>query len=104
MNRFQTRRVIAWSALSYIPLIAGFAWVVFSLGHWSRSQGELFAACGFLIGAAASSALFLPVLRLRAPTRRFLGLSVTGYTVASVAAAVVLAAMLAMIAVTVPLK
>jgi hypothetical protein len=93
-----------WSALSYIPLVAGIAWVVFALGHWAGSQGQLFAGSGLLVGIAASSALFLPVLRLRIPTRRFMGVSITGYTVASVSAAVVLAAVLALIAVTVPLK
>jgi hypothetical protein len=97
-------RVIVWSALSYIPLVAGIAWVVFSVSHWTGSRGQLLAGSGFLVGAAASSALFLPVLRLRNPTRRFLGLSITGYTVASVSAAVLLAATLAMIAITVPLK
>jgi hypothetical protein len=99
MNRFQTWQVIAWSALSYIPLVAGIAWVVFALGHWSRPQSELFATSGFLIGAAASSVLFLPVFRLRAPRRKFLGLSVREYTIVSVAMAVVLAAMLAMTAI-----
>jgi O-antigen ligase len=97
----ETWQVIAWgSALSYIPVVAGIAWVVFALGHWSRPQSELFATSGFLIGAAASSVLFLPVLRLRAPTRKFLGLSVSQYTLISVAMGVLLAAMLAMTAIT----
>jgi hypothetical protein len=98
------RRVIAWSALSYIPLVAGIGWAVFAAGHWTRSQGGLLAASGLLLGAAASTLLFLPVLRLRAATRRFLGLSVTAYTVVSVLAALILAVVLALIAVTIPLE
>ena len=57
---------------------------------------------GLLVGIAASSALFLPVLRLRNPTRRFMEVSITGYTVASVSAAILVAAAFAIIAVTVP--
>jgi hypothetical protein len=99
-----TRRVVAWSALSYIPLLAGIGWAVFAVGHWTRSQGQLLAVSGFVLGAAASALLFLPVLRLRASTRRFVGLSVTAYTVVSVSAAIVLAVVLALIAVTIPLE
>ena len=99
-----TTRVIAWSALSYIPLVAGIGWAVFAAGHWTRSQGELLAVSGFLLGAAASALLFLPVLRLRASTRRFMGLSVTAYTVVSASAAVILAVVLALVALTIPLK
>jgi hypothetical protein len=82
------RRVIAWSALSYVPLLAGIGWAIFAVGHWTRSQGELLAVSGFLLGAAASAFLFLPVLRLRASTPRFMGLSVTAYTVVSVSVAI----------------
>jgi hypothetical protein len=84
------RRVIAWSALSYFALVAGIGWAVIAVGHWTRSQGELLAVSGFLLGAAASALLFLPVLRLRASTRRSMGLSVTAYTVVSVSAAIFL--------------
>jgi hypothetical protein len=98
------RHVIAWSALSYVPLLVGIGRAVFAVGHWTRSQGELLAVSGFLLGAAASALLFLPVLRLRASTRRFMGLSVTAYTVVSVSAAIVLALVLALIAVTIPLE
>src|SRR5690242_15072710 len=98
------RRAIAWSALSCIPLLAGIGWAVFAGGHWTRSQGELLAVSGFLLSAAASALLFLPVLRLGASTRRFAGLSVTAYTVVSVSAAIVLAVVLALIAVTIPLE
>jgi len=97
-------RIIVWSALSYIPLVAGIAWAAFSVDHWTGSRAQLLAGSGFLVGAAASSVLFLPVLRRSNPMRRFLGLSITGYTVASVSAAVLLAATLAIIAFTVPLK
>lgn len=99
-----TTRVIAWSALSYIPLLGGIGWAVFAVGHWTRSQGELLAVSGFLLGAAASALLFLPVLRLRASTRRFMGLSVTAYTVVSVSGAIVLAVVLLLVAVTIPLE
>src|SRR5262249_28210220 len=103
-TRATTRRVIAWSGLSYLPLVGGIGWAVFAVGHWTRSQGELLAVSGFLLGAAASALLFLPVLRLRAPTQRFMGLSVTAYTVVSASAAIVLAVVLALLAVTLPLE
>ncbi len=45
-----------------------------------------------------------PVLRLSASTRRFMGLSVTAYTVVSVSAAIGLGVVLALIAVTIPLE
>jgi len=77
---------------------------IVAVGHWTRSQGELLGVSGFLLGAAAFALLFLPVLRLRASTRRFMGLPVTAYTVVSVSAAMVLAVVLALIAVTIPLE
>ena len=98
------RRAIVWSAISYVPLVAGSVWAVFALGQWIGLRGQLFAGSGLLVGIAASSPVFLPVLRLRNPTRRFMGVSITGYTVASVSAAILVAAALAIIAVTVPLK
>jgi hypothetical protein len=97
------RKALAWSAISYIPLTAGIAWFIFAYRQWS-GRGQLLAGSGFLIGIAASAALFLPALRLFAPTRRPLGMSVSTYTYLSISAAIAMAAILAVIAFAIPLK
>ncbi len=103
-TKVASRRAIVWSALSYIPLVAGIAWAVFALDHWAGPRGQLLAGSGLLVGLAGSAAVFLPVLQVRNPMRRFMGVSTTVYMVASISAAVLLAAVLAIIAVTVSAK
>jgi hypothetical protein len=57
-----------------------------------------------MIGLAASSALFLPVLRRLAPTRRVLGMSISTYTYLSMGTAIAMAVVLAAVAFLVPQK
>jgi hypothetical protein len=98
------RQSLVWSALSYIPVVAGIAWVVFAWHQWS-GRGQLLAVSGLLICLAASSALFLPVLRrLVPPTRGMLGMSVSTYTYLSISAAAAMAAFLAVVAFVTPFK
>jgi hypothetical protein len=98
------RQSLVWSALSYIPVVAGIAWFSFAWHQWS-GRGQLLAVSGLMIGLAASSALFLPVLRrLVPPTRRMLGMSVSTYTYLSISAAIAIAAVLAVVAFVIPFK
>ena len=98
------RRSLVWSAVSYIPIVAGIAWLVFAWPRWS-GRGPLLAASGLIIGAAAGSALFLPVLRRLVPTtKRMWGMSVSTYTYLSISAAIVMAAVLVIVAFVIPLK
>ena len=98
------RRSLVWVGISYVPLIGGFAWAFFAFSHWAGSRGQLLAISGLLVGLAASSALLFPFLRaVTSPNRRVLGMSVATYTVASVLVGLAVAAMLAVVAVAVPL-
>ena len=91
-------------AISYVPLLAGGAWAFFATGHWPRPKGSLLGASGLLIGIAASSALFLPVLLALIPSRRLLGMSIGRYTYVGILVTVVLAAALAVWALAGPLR
>ena len=96
------RRAVMWSSISYIPLVAGVAWFFFAMGHWSGSRAAFLAVSGAMVGVSATSALFLPVLRLLSPTRRLLGMSLTQYTYVSISAAIAIAAVLLVVAFVIP--
>ena len=94
----------SWSAISYIPLVAGIAWAWFATRHWAGSRGVFLAVSGVMVGVAASSALFLPVLKVLSPKRRLMGMSLAGYTSFSILVAIGIAVVLAIVAVAVPDK
>ena len=95
---------LIWSALGYIPLVAGIAWFIFAWRQWS-GRGPLIATSGLLVGLATSSALFLPILRrLVPPTRRRFGMSVSTYMYLSISAALAMAALLMVVAFVGPIK
>jgi hypothetical protein len=58
-----------WSAISYIPLVAGIAWFIFPWHQWG-GRGQLLALSGLMIALGASSGLFLQALRVVVPKRR----------------------------------
>ncbi len=91
-----------WTAISYVPLLAGIGWVLFATRHWFGSRGVFLGISGLMIGVAASSVLFLPFLRATAGTRRLLGMSVDKYTYLSTSIAIGIAAVLAVAASLVP--
>lgn len=92
-----------WSAFSYIPLIAGIAWFIFSWHHWG-ARGQLLALSGLMVGLGASSGLLLQAMRAVVPQRRPLGLSVSTYTYLSVGMAIAMAVVLAVVAFVVPFR
>lgn len=96
------RRALLWTALSYVPLIAGVAWAAFAASHWAGSRGVFLAVSGAMAGIAGSAALFLPVTRQVAPTRRLLGMSLARYTYLSIGVAIAIAVALAIAAFAVP--
>lgn len=59
---------------------------------------------GVMVGVAASSALFFPVLKVLSPKRRLMGMSLARYTYVSILLAIAIAAVLAIAAVAVPEK
>lgn len=83
-----------------MPLLAAVAWLVFAIGRWSGSRGMLLAGGGFLIGVAASSATFYPVLRAAAPGRRIAGMSTRTYTVSGIVLCSVAAGFLLILGIT----
>jgi hypothetical protein len=97
------RRSLAWSVLSYIPVVAGIAWFIFAWHQWP-GPGPLLAVSGLMVGLAGSSALFLPLLRQLAPTQRVFGMSVSAYSYVSIGAAIAIAMVLAVVAFLIPLK
>jgi len=60
------------------------------------------AVSGVMVGVAASSALFFPVVRATSPTRLLLGMSVAGYTWLSIWLALGLAAIFAVVGLAIP--
>lgn len=97
------RQSLVWSSISYVPVVAGIAWFAFAIRHWSGSRGAFLAVSGLMVGIAASSALYLPVLQRLNPKRRGLfGISVARYTYISISAAIAIAAVLVVAAFLVP--
>ena len=92
-----------WSSFSYIPLVAGIAWFIFSWRHWG-GRGQLLAVSGLMIGLGASSGLFFQALRTVVPKQRPLGMSFSTYTYVSVGAAIAIAVVLAVVAFVIPFK
>jgi hypothetical protein len=92
-----------WSGASYIPLVAGIAWFIFAWHQWG-GRGQLLALSGLMIALGASSGLFLQALRIVGPKRRPFGMSVSTYRYLSIAAALSMAAVLALVAFAIPLK
>jgi hypothetical protein len=98
------RQLLLWTSISYIPLLGGLAWAFFATRHWAGSRGVFLSVSGVMIGVAASSALFFPVLRLVNPKLRLMGMSVAGYTYVSISLAIAIAAVLAVAAFAIPQK
>jgi hypothetical protein len=92
-----------WSAISYIPLVAGIAWFIFAWHQWG-GRGQLLAVSGLMVALGASSWLFLQALRVVVPKRRPLGMSISTYSYLSFASALAMAAVLALVAFAIPLK
>ena len=57
---------------------------------------------GAMVGVAASSALFFPVVRVLGPNRLVLGLSLAKHTYVSIALALAIAAVCAVAAIAIP--
>src|SRR3981081_1007450 len=74
------RRSLVWIPISYIPLVVGVAWAFFASRHGAGSRGVFLAVSGVMVGVAASSALFYPVVRVTSPNRVILGVSLANYT------------------------
>jgi hypothetical protein len=96
------RRSVKWVAISFVPLFAGPAWLLFAQGHWAGSRGVFLGMSGLMIGLAADSALLLPFFRAINSTRRVLGMTNVRYTVVSFWLAIGIAAVLLVAAVVVP--
>ena len=98
------RESLLWTLISYVSLLAGIAWAFFAANHWAGSRGVFLAVRGVMVGVAASSALFFPVLKLRAPNRRLMGMSISRYTQVTVVLAAAIAAVLIVAALAIPQK
>lgn len=98
------RHAWLWSAISYIPLVAGIAWALFAMRHWAGSRGVFLGASGVMVGVAASSAIFFPVLKGLSPKLRLMGISLARYTQVSIVLAIAIAVVLAIAGVAVPEK
>jgi len=101
-RRAAIRRSLVWVPISYVPLVGGLAWAFFAAGHWTGTRAVFLAVSGVMIGVAASSALYLPVLRVTSPNRRLLGMSLTRYSYISIVLALAIAAVLAVAAIAIP--
>lgn len=62
-RRAAIRHSTKWALLGYIPMIAGFAWMIFATQHWSGLRGTSVGASGLLIGLALGAASGLPDAR-----------------------------------------
>ena len=92
------RRALFWAPVSYIPLLGGLAWAFFASSHWTGSRAAILAVSGVMLGAGASTALYLPVLRTLSTGRRVMGMSLVGYSYISIFFAITIAVALAITA------
>jgi hypothetical protein len=96
------RRALLWAPVSYVPLLGGLAWAFFASSHWTGSRAAFLAASGVMFGAAASTALYLPVLRTLGALRRVMGMSLVRYSYISIFVAIAIAVALLVAAVVEP--
>ena len=101
-RKLAIRRALKWVWISYAPLIAGLAWLVFATNRWAGSRGALLGASGLIIGLAGSAFAFLPFLLVIAPNRRIMGMSLVTYTRGSIAVAAAAAVILIVVALALP--
>jgi energy-converting hydrogenase Eha subunit E len=79
-------------------LLGGLAWAFFASSHWTGSRAAILAVSGVMLGAGASTALYLPVLRTLSTGRRVMGMSLVGYSYISIFFAITIAVALAITA------
>jgi hypothetical protein len=103
-QKLAIRRSFKWVWISYAPLIAGLAWMLFAINQWPGFRGVLLGASGLIIGLAGSSAAFLPFLLAISPARRIMGMSLVTYTRGSIIVGVALAVITAVAAFALPLR
>jgi len=96
------RRTFKWGALGYVLLLGSVAWAYFAINHWRGSRGGLLALSGAMVVAGVASFLTIPILRATNPKRRFMGMSVTTYMVASTLFGLAVAAFLVVLAIATP--
>jgi len=96
------RRSLRWLWFSYIPVIAGIAWLMFAVRQWAGHRGVFLGISGVMLGVVASAAIFFPFLRVAASGRRIAGMSIGTYTLVATVLGVGIAVVLAVLAFALP--
>jgi hypothetical protein len=96
------RRSLRWLWFSYIPAIAGIAWLLFAVRQWAGQRGVYVGISGVMFGVVASAAIAFPFIRVAASGRRIAGMSIGTYTLVATVLGLAIAVTLAVLAFALP--
>ena len=96
------RRSLRWVWFSYVPIIAGIAWLMVAVRQWPGHRGVFLGVSGVMFGVVASAAIIFPFIRVAASGRRIAGMSTGTYTLVTTVLGAAIAVVLAVLAFALP--